>query len=100
MSVLLIEAGKNGKYEFTKDELQKILDQVEQEAFERGIQCGRKEKEYIYLNGFSTNPLNPYVDWNKVTCESTFTDPRTIQTVPTDATCKSTCIGTDPMDIN
>ena len=103
MSVLLIEANKNGKYEFTKDELQALLDKVDQEAFERGMSCGRrmqepKEKEYVYLNGFATNPCD--INWNKVTCESAYTDPRTIQTVPTDATCKSTCIGTDPMDIN
>lgn len=103
MSVILIEANKNGKYEFTKDELQKLLDEVEQEAFERGISCGRKEKEYVYLNSpsFTQNPLNPYdANWNKVTCNSTCTDPRTIQTSPTDTTCKSTCIGTDPMNIN
>lgn len=101
MSVLLIEANKNGKYEFTKDELQKLLDQVEQEAFERGMSFGRKEKEYVYLNSFSTTPINvpnPYigVNWNEVTCgQSTYTDPRTIQTVPTDATRKSTCTNVD-----
>ncbi len=108
MSVILIDANKNGKYEFTKDELQKLLDRVEQEAFERGMSCGRrmqepKEKEYVYLNSplFTQDPLNPYdTNWNKVTCESTVTDPRTVRTSPTDATCKSTCIGTDPMDIN
>lgn len=102
MSVLLIEANKDGKYEFTKKELQDILDRVDQEAFERGMQCGRrmqepKEKEYVYLNGFSPNPCD--INWNKVTCESTLTDPRTVQISPT-KTCESTCIGTDPMDIN
>ena len=100
MSVLLIDANKNGKYEFTKDELQKILDKVEQEAFERGMSFGRKvqepkEKEYIYINSPSLNPLNPCGNWSEVTC----TDPHTIQTSPTE-TCKSTCIGTDPMEIS
>ena len=79
MSVLLIETNKDGKYEFTKKELQDILDRVEQEAFEKGIQCGKrmqepKEKEYIYLNNPSPNPLNPYVNWNEVTCKSACTD--------------------------
>lgn len=73
MSVLLIEANKNGKYEFTKEELQELLDKVEQEAFERGMSFGRrmqepKEKEYIYIN--SPSP-NPYVTWNEVTCKAT-----------------------------
>lgn len=107
MSVILLETNKNGKYEFTKDELQKLLDRVDLEAFERGMSCGRrmqepKEKEYVYINSPSidkTYPLNPYVNWNEVTCKSTCTDPRDIQVQP-NATCKSTCIGTDPMDIN
>lgn len=103
MSVLLIDTNKNGKYEFTKEELQELLDKVEQEAFERGMSFGRrmqepKEKEYVYINS-PLNPLNPYVNWNEVTCNSTVTNPRDIQTSST-ATCKSTCIGTDPMDIN
>ena len=80
MSVLLIDTNKNGKYEFTKDELQELLDKVEQEAFERGMSFGRriqepKEKEYIYINQPSPSP---YVDWNKVTC--TATDPSLIKT--------------------
>ena len=84
MSVLLIDANKNGKYEFTKDELQKILDKVEQEAFERGMSFGRKvqepkEKEYIYVNNPTPyNPLYPYVTWNEVTC--TETNPMGIKT--------------------
>jgi len=82
MSVLLIDAGKNGKYEFTKDELQEILDKVEQEAFERGMSFGRrtqeyKEKEYIYINQPSPNPY-PYGTWNEVTCAAT--DPSLIKT--------------------
>lgn len=82
MSVLLIEANKNGKYEYTKEELQALLDKVEQEAFERGVafeKARKPEKEYAYLNGFSTNPLNPsgkdiYVNWNEVTCKSICAD--------------------------
>ena len=104
MSVLLVEPNKNGKYEFTKKELQDILDRVEQEAFERGLQCGKrmqepKEKEYVYINSPSLNPLNPCVNWNEVTCKTPYTvdDPMDKKTV---YTTKSTCIGTDPMDIN
>lgn len=104
MSVILLETNKNGKYEFTKDELQKLLDRVDLEAFERGMSCGRrmqeqKEKEYVYINSPSPNPLNPYVNWNEVTCKTpcTFDDPMDKKTV---YTTKSTCIGTDPMDIN
>jgi hypothetical protein len=76
MSVLLIEPNKGCKYEFTKDELQKLLDKVDKEAFERGVSCGqrmqelKKEKEYIYLNG----PVNPCVNWDKVTCKSICTN--------------------------
>ena len=73
MSVLLIEANKNGKYEFTKEELQKLLDKVEQEAFERGVSRGRsiepKEKEYVYINSPSlgkTSPLNLCENWNEL----------------------------------
>lgn len=105
MSVILLETNKNGKYEFTKDELQKLLDRVDLEAFERGMSCGRrmqepKEKEYVYINSPYIDKTTPYVNWNEVTCKSTWTDPSTVPTSPTDATCKSTCIGTDPMDIN
>lgn len=83
MSVLLIEPKKNGKYEFTKEELQEILDKVEQEAFERGVafeKSRKPEKEYVYLNGFSNTPIpNPYdTNWNKVTC--TAVDPSLIKT--------------------
>ena len=84
MSVLLIDTNKNGKYEFTKEELQKILDTVEQEAFERGMSFGRrmqepKEREYVYVpTSPPNNPLNPYVTWNEVTC--TATDPSLIKT--------------------
>ena len=53
MSVFLIEANKNGKYEFTKEELQDILDKVEQEAFERGVafERARKPEEDNKTNG-------------------------------------------------
>lgn len=84
MSVLLIDANKNGKYEFTKEELQELLDKVEQEAFEKGVafeKARKPEKEYVYLNSppFTQNPLNPYdANWNKVTCAAT--DPSIIKT--------------------
>ena len=72
MSVIIIDANKNGKYEYTKEELQALLDKVEQEAFERGVafeKARKPEKEYVYLNNPSPNPLNPYVNWNKeITC--------------------------------
>lgn len=74
MSVLLIDANKDGKYEFTKEELQALLDKVEQEAFKRGVafeRARKPEKEYVYLNNPSPNPLNPYGNWNEVTCKST-----------------------------
>ena len=81
MSVLLIDTNKNGKYEFTKEELQELMDKVEQEAFERGVafeRARKPEKEYIYTPNTTGNPPPR---WNEVTC-------------------KSTCIGTDPMDMN
>ena len=73
MSVILLETNKSGKYEFTKDELQKLLDKVEQEAFERGLAFEQKlrEQKYVYINGPSidkTYPLNPCGNWNEVTC--------------------------------
>ena len=103
MSVLLVEANKNGKYEFTKEELQELLDKVEQEAFEQGVSFGQKvqeskEKRVGFYAPAPSKPVRDW-DWNEVTCKSTVTDPNTIQIQPT-ATCKSTCIGTDPMDIN
>ena len=75
MSVILIEANKNGKYEFTKKELQEILDKVDQEAFERGVafeRARKPEKEYVYLNSpsFMQNPINPCGNWSEVTCKS------------------------------
>lgn len=79
MSVLIIDANKNGKYIFTKEELQALLDKVEQEAFERGVafeKARKPEKEYVYLNSpaLTQNPLNPYANWNEVTCKSVCAD--------------------------
>ena len=101
MSVLLIDANKDGKYIFTKDELQELLDKVEQEAFERGMSFERKvqEQKYIYINSPSLNPPNPYVNWNEVTCKSTCTETNPMD-IKSTYTTKSTCIGTDPMDMN
>lgn len=82
MSVLLIDTNKNGKYEFTKEELQEILDKVEQEAFERGVafeKARKPEKEYVYLGNVGSPWNYPYYgSMNEVTC--TAVDPSLIKT--------------------
>lgn len=88
MSVLLIEPKKNGKYEFTKEELQEILDKVEQEAFERGMSFGQKAQELTErkVGFYAPVLLNPVRDWDWGWRRN-------------EVTCTSTNVGTDPMDI-
>ena len=62
---LFIPIFQEGKYvfQFTKEELEKLLDEVYTDGYEQGL------KKYVYcyptddLRSTGNNPLNPYVTW-------------------------------------
>ena len=54
---------ENGKISFTKEELEKILEEVEKEAFERGRASAINHQPLPYYNYGTTNPVIDKSHW-------------------------------------
>ena len=64
--VVVIEKNANGKIEFTKEELEELLEKARQE----GIKEGQKYS-YIYTTPSNPLPNNPMPTWQPtITCEA------------------------------
>ena len=54
---------ENGKISFTKEELEKLLEEVEKEAFERGRASAVNHQLLPYYNYVTTNPVIDKSHW-------------------------------------
>ena len=69
MKYKIIEVDKDGKITFTKEELEKLLDDVYNDGFAAG-----KASSPIYVKEYpeypTNTPVTPTWDWNKVWCDA------------------------------
>lgn len=89
MMIKIFTPDKSGKISFTPEELQKLLQEIEKDAYERGKEVGKKE--YIYWPWYTNSPSITYTDtkpnwdYNKITCNDSSTLNATDTTTTTTA---------------
>lgn len=64
--IIIYKEEKNGKFEFTKKELENILEQARKEGYDEGYKDGIRTYTTITTSPIITN--TPKIDWTKWTC--------------------------------
>lgn len=66
--IIIYKEEKNGKFEFTKKELENILEQVRKEGYDEGYRDGVRTYTTITTSLSPTITNTPKIDWTKWTC--------------------------------